>query len=319
MPLFKRAPKPPAYVPKTGAIVMDRGQFSVVMRTRPVFRDYTRYVGLAAAAIALDNAFTENLRCIGPTGFWTYGSTANFGNPQALKFADDAGLQMFMQVIEGLFAFDIDRMDKRGVYTNGLKGKAGAGLLLTSLRANTEPEANYYQAPVSVPKPGAPVIPPRSPDQVIQLKGLAWLKHGVHGDTSAFTRMLLRNAKFDGSFPLGANSTLLLQAWQALVPLAPAYRGWNNSAGMQKYPSNIGGMKVLNDILVDLSTAAMPPRGDDAWYGLALYMLGSVITTQAFTDGNKRMSRYAYVLMLMSGGVPMVVPNATLGATLGDM
>ena len=318
--LFSRGSKRPAYAPKTGDIVVDRAQFFVVMRTRPIFREYSRYVGLAAAGAALDNAFTENLRCMGPSGYWTYGATANTGNPQALKFADDAGLKLFMQVIESLFAFDIDRMDKRAAYTNGLKGKAGAGLVLSSLRANTEPEANYYQAPVpAAPKPGAPAIPPRSPDQMNQLKALAWLKYGVHGDTTAFTRMLVRNAKFDGSFPLGANSTLLLQAWQALVPLAPAYRGWNNSAGMQKYPSNIGGMKVLSDILSDLSTTAMPARGDDKWYGLALYMLGSIITTQAFTDGNKRMSRYAYVLMLLSGGVSMVVPNATLGASLGDM
>lgn len=320
MSLFSRKPKIPAYVPKTGAVTLSRSQFAVTMRTRPVFRDYTRHVGLAAANTALDNAFTENLRCMTAGGFWAFGTNASHGNPQALTFPDDAGLKAFIQAMEGLFSFDVDRMDKRAVYINGLKGKAGAGLLLNSLRGATEPEGNYYQAAVpSVPKPGAPPVPAKTPDMITQSKGLAWLKHGVQGDASAFNRMILRNSKFDGSFPLGADASNLLTAWQALVPLAPAYRGWNAVATMQKYPTNIGGMKVLNDVLSDMSITPMPPRGDDQWYGLALYMLGSIITTQAFTDGNKRMARYAYVLTLISGGVDMVVPNGVLGATLGDM
>lgn len=312
--------KAPAYVPKTGAITMDRAQFSTVMRTRPIFREYSRYVGVVPAVQALNDAFTENLRCMAPSGFWSYGTNANFGNPTALRFADDAGLNMFMTVVDGLFDFDKGRMDKRAAYINGLKGEAGAGLLLTKLQANTEPEASYYTAPAPVAqRPGTPPVPPKPQHMIDRTKGKAWLKHGVQGNTTAFDQMVERYAKSDGTFPFGGNATILKTVWQAIVPHAPAYRGWNSAAGMQKYPSNIGGMKVLNDVLSAMSTSAMPPRGDNAWYGLALYLLGAVITTQAFTDGNKRMSRFAYILMLMSGGVPMIVPNNTLGAELGDM
>lgn len=38
------------------------------------------------------------------------------------------------------------------------------------------------------------------------------------------------------------------------------------------------------------------------------------MTSQAFTDGNKRVSRLAYGLILVHGGVPFVAPNDTLGA-----
>jgi hypothetical protein len=131
--------------------------------------------------------------------------------------------------------------------------------------------------------------------------------------------MLTLMSKFDGTFPLGSNIDALYRAWYAMVPLAPAYRGWNNVAAQQKYPSNIGGTRALADVLQDMQRQPMPPQGDNRWYDLALYMLGAVITLQAFTDGNKRMSRFAYVLVLLSGGVPMRVPNNQLGSTLGDM
>jgi hypothetical protein len=317
MSFFK---KKPVYTPQTGAVSLDRNQFKTMMRTRPIFREYSRYVGLQPAAAALDNAFTENLRCMGAGGFWQFGTSANVGNPTALRFPDDAGLATFFTAIEGLMDFDIKKMDQRAAYANGLKGKARNGLLYTGLQANTEPEANYYQAPApAAPKPGAPAIPAKPANLVNQAKGLAWLSHGVHGDTTAFTRMLMRHSKFDGTFPLGTDASLLMGAWQTLVPIAPAYRGWTNVAMQQKYPSNVGGVKVLDEIIGDLSTSAMPTAGDNRWYDLALYVLGSIVTTQAFTDGNKRMSRFAYVLMLLSGGVPIVVPNGTYGSSLGDM
>lgn len=320
MSIFSRKPKPARYVPGAGAVTLDRTQFSVMMRTRPIYRDYSRLVGLAAARTALDNAFTENLRCMSANGYWTFGTTASFGNPTFLRFPDDAGLASFIDTMDLLFKLDIDKMTQRSAYIDGLKGKYGTGVLLNDLRGATEPEGAYYHAPAPAPpKVGAPAVPPKPAHMVNQAKGLAWLTSGVIGDTSAFTKLLLQNAKFDGSFPLGADASMLLQAWRTLVPLAPQYRGWSMVAYQQKYPSNVGGMKVLNDVLVDLSTSAMPPIGDDRWYGLALHTFGSIMTVQAFTDGNKRMSRFAYVLVLLSGGVAMVVPNGVLGGRLGDM
>lgn len=320
MALFDSKPKVAPYVAPAGAVTMDAHQFRNTMRVRPVYSTYSRVVGLGPANTAFDNAFTESLRAMGADGFWHFGTNANAGNPSALRFPDAAGLNFFMTAIEGMFEMDLKLIERRAAYANGLKGKAGSHLLMPQLRAETQPEGSYYQPPALVaPKPGVPAVPARSERSLDQARGLAWLTKGVQGDTSAFSQVLLGLVKRDGSFPLGGSLAPLQAAWQRMVPLAPAYRGWNNAAGMQKYPSNVGGAKVLGDVLSDLSTSPMPAQGSDDWYELALYVMGSIITAQAFTDGNKRAARLAYVLMLLSGGVPMVVPNDRLGATLGDM
>lgn len=317
MSFFSSKPK---YVPKVGDLVLARDKFKNVARTQPFFRRYSTAVGVAPAAQALDDGFTQNLKSTAAPGYWSYGSSANFGNPSALKFQDEASFTTFMDSLAMIFGFDVEKIDSRTRYIRSLKGKADEGLLYTDLQTNFEPEATYYHAPAPVvPKPGAPAIPPKPANMVNQSKALAWLTHGVHGDTKAFTKTLMQMSKFDGTFPLGADSTSLFTAWNDLVPIAPAYRGWTNTASIQKYPSNIGGKKVLDDAIKALNLTAMPARGDNKWYDLALYMMGTIITTQAFTDGNKRMSRLAYVLMLLSGGVPIVVPNGVLVGRLGDM
>lgn len=308
------------YKPKTGDITLDRNQFVNVMRTRPKFAEYSRAVGVAPAVQALSDAFTESLRWRAPNGYWSLATTPVQPNATALRFPDDATLQTFVGAIEQFMELDLRKIGQRADYLRKLKAQAANGSLLTQLQSNTEPERSYYvSAPAPTPVPGAPPIPPKPQHLIERAKGLAWLKFGVHGSTVAFDRMVTRYAKYDGTFPFGSDATILKTAWQELVPQAPTYRGWNNTAAIQKYPSNIGGMKVLNDVLSDLSRMTMPQRGDNAWYGYALYLFAAIITTQAFTDGNKRMARFAYILMLLSGGVPMVVPNARLGSTLGDM
>jgi hypothetical protein len=194
------------------------------------------------------------------------------------------------------------------------------GSLYTELKTKTEVETNYYNAPPIRPtQSGVPVIPPK-PKYLINLdKAIAWATATLKGDKSSFVQTILEYAKFDGSFPLGSDTTLLDKAFKKLVLGAPAYRGWNDTASQQKYPSNIGGKKVLNDILVSLGVMTMPSRGDNLWYDLALYVLGSIITVQAFTDGNKRMARFAYILVLLSGGVDMLAPTDKFGSELGNM
>ena len=320
MSFFKSKPKPAPYVAPTGAVTLTRAQFATTMRVRPAFRAYAQAVGLARATQALDDAFTENLRGTAASGFWAYGTSGNVGNPTQLRFQGDAELGVFFGAIDMLFGFDKTKIDGRATYLTGLLGKADAGLLRVDLQANAETEANYYVAPVPVPqRPGTPVVPPKPAGLVNRAKALAWLTWGVQGSTAAFSQALTANATDDGSFPLGPNHTQLLAAWQSMVPIAPAYRGWNNAASQQKYPSNLGGLQVLDAAFAELSTRPMPPRGDNAWYDLALYVYGAVVTAQAFTDGNKRAGRLAYASMLLSGGVPMVAPNGRLGSRLGDM
>jgi prophage maintenance system killer protein len=51
---------------------------------------------------------------------------------------------------------------------------------------------------------------------------------------------------------------------------------------------------------------------------LGALLFAVIMTSQAFTDGNKRVARTVYALTLLNGAVPPGA-NATLGARLGDM
>lgn len=150
-------------------------------------------------------------------------------------------------------------------------------------------------------------------------KAIAWATSSLTGGSRAYSQSLVKNAVYNGTFPFGADTSFLDGVFNTIVTGAPGYRGWNNAAYQQKYPSNIGGKKVINDLFNGLNTMTLPPRGDNRWYGLALCVLGSIITAQAFTDGNKRMARYSYALMIVSGGVPFLAPTDRLGSQLGDM
>lgn len=317
--LFSRK-RIPVHVPPTGPITLTKAQFCTVMRTRPPGGEYIRLVGEPAGQTALENAFTESLRSMNQLGFWSYGTSAGHGHVN-LRFSDDATLKTFFEIaMDTFFSFDIRKIRDRATYTNTLKTRAMTGALYNELKTKTEVESNYYTAPPPrTHQEGIPVVPPK-PLSLINLdKAIAWATASLTGGKSSYVQTILEYTKFDGSFPLGPDTKLLDKAFTKLVQGAPAYRGWNNTASQQKYPSNIGGKKVLNDILSALALTTMPSRGDTRWYDLALYVFGSIIAVQAFTDGNKRMARFAYILMLMSGGVDMIAPTDRFGGELGNM
>ncbi len=299
---------------------MTQPQFVTTVRTQPLFRKYSNAVGNGPAVQAMNDIYTECLRGVPVGGNWGFGNVVN-PSDVILRFADETALGGFFTTLDMLVDGDIIKMGRRQTYIDGLKGEAGLGQLYTRLTNNTEPEGNYYAAPVPTPpRIGAPPIPPRPQWMIEHSKATSWLTHGVHGNTSAYTRNLRQLSRRDGSNPLGANDTIARQAWSDLVPIAPGYRGWSAAATAVPYPSNIGGGKVLNDVLADLSNnVALPPLGDNRWYDWALFVYGSMMTVQAFTDGNKRISRLAYALMIVNGGVPFVAPNGTFGAALGAM
>jgi len=320
MPLFGR--RAPRYNAPAGPIVVNQNQLLTTMRTRPSFTRYAAKIGLPLATIqAVRDIFSENIHYVPNGQFW--GATnprAIAGHEPNLRFQDQAALSSFIDVIENFIGLEISKIDSRQVYVNTLRNRAIAGQLEGDLRANTEPENNYYTAPAPrVAARGAPLIPAKTPWMIEQSKAFSWLTHGVTGDTSAYTSNLVRLNRHDGSNPIGADDTILRNAWSELVPAAPTHRGWNLVTIQSVYPSNIGGTKLLNDMLAEFDGRNMPPIGDNAWYDWALFIFGSMMAVQAFTDGNKRISRLAYALVLLSGGVPFVAPNGQLGARLASM
>ena len=310
----------PARVPAQEGITVNKIQFCNTMKTRPAVGEYRRTVGPEFGQVALENAFTESLRSMNAQNYWEYGCTTGVGKTE-LRFRDYNDLNKFFEIaMDAFFSMDIKKIKDRTSFTLELKRRAKSGSLYMELLGKTEAEKNYYiKNDPYLPQKNAPIIPPKPKDLVNQSKAISWATAGLVGDKTAFTQKIIRHTKFDGSFPLGANMMLLDQTFSYLVFPAPLYRGWNNTASQQKYPSNIGGKKILSDIIAELGREAMPHRGENQWYDLALYILGSIIAVQAITDGNKRMSRFAYALITLSGGVDFIAPTDKYGSELGNM
>jgi hypothetical protein len=314
---FKRAA--PAYAPPTGAFNVTRAAFKTTMRVRGSYGEYAAIVGGALAGQALDDMFDAARRLNPVGGTWSLGNGAL--NPPMvtdLRFADTKNFEDFIGAMDNFITFDIAHIRGRQTYIGQLRQRRDAGTLYTDLTNATEPEVNYYHPRPAPPPPmgGAPAIPPKPVDWA---KAEDFLVHGVHGSPAAFLAAYRNMRKMDGTWPLTRTEASLYAAWQTLAPGAPAFRGWNNAAAMQKYPSNVGGMHLLKEILDEAGGRPMPAAGSNAWYDLALCTYGSIMTAQPFTDGNKRACRLAYALILTSGRVGFRAPNGAFGGRLADM
>jgi hypothetical protein len=192
----------------------------------------------------------------------------------------------------------------RAKYIGELMTKAKNGALKTALDKNVEPETNYYKAPSTTPP---------NPDVA---KAKAWLKKGVTGSTTAYDQVVDQNLKTDGKNPLGADEKVLLAVWKKLVTGAPDFRSFNPAT---PYPSSIGGMFLLKKTLADAAKEKLPAHGDAAWENWALFFFGAVMTSQPFSDGNKRACRALYAIVMTSAGIAFRAPTDKFGSELGAM
>jgi hypothetical protein len=78
------------------------------------------------------------------------------------------------------------------------------------------------------------------------------------------------------------------------------------------YPSHIGGRYLLRWIFGVVAGAGWPASGNDQWDDWALFFLGSIVAAQGFTDGNKRLGRTAYGIVLLTGRRPFRAPTVDL-------
>jgi hypothetical protein len=167
-----------------------------------------------------------------------------------------------------------------------------------------------------VPALGAPPIPPKPPRLVNLAKGTAWATRGVHGDASAFSNAIKNHMKTDGTFPLGSNEQITMSIWNTLVNNVGAYR--LPTLGSM-YPSSFGGMYLLKNVLTTIHGTHLPGLGDVAWENWALFFFGALMTSQPFVDGNKRISRVTYAIIMTSAGIPFRAPTDAYGARLAAM
>jgi hypothetical protein len=239
--------------------------------------------------------------------------------PNPMLRVPPAVMATFNMMLGEYFLQDVSKTAGRELHLQNLKGAAMTGQLRRRLQAQTAGVDTYYQAPVRVPRPGAPAVPPKPAAAVNRNEAIAWISGNLTGASvagSPYRKAIEEYGSADASaIP---SLTTLKTIWRLLVSDPPSYRSVN-ILQPTKYPSSEAGEWLLNDRIRDLSTVALPAVGDDQWYDWALYLFALIMTSQGFTDGNKRVARTAYAIVLRKGGVDFKAPSAALGGALADM
>lgn len=298
--------------------------FVAKAKTDPNYAAFLAKFGNKVALTTLYALYDRNLRMMLPAGGWSSIQAADYNRVHAgntllrVAAADMATFDMFLSE---QMRQDVIKTTAREIYLATLKITAAAGGLQVRLAARTQLESTYYTAPVpSVPRPGAPPIPPKPPRSINTNRALGWAV-GNPGAAAAvnttYYQAFVANTTTNVGFPLGS-MTKLNAIWSKLVIGAPGYRAVNIMQPTN-YPSSVAGDFIVRNIIADFATTPQPAQGAAAWYDWALYFFAAIMTSQAFTDGNKRVARLAYGLILVDGGVPFIAPDNVLGAELGDM
>lgn len=206
----------------------------------------------------------------------------------------------FTAAIDQLLEMEAMKIQGRRAYVAGLLGRARAGDLRRDLAAKTMPEADYWTPGVAQPWRDGSI------DLEVQ-KAYRWITRSWQGDgrhvvLSALTDYVLIRP----GIALGPDPSLLDDVYGRVVSNAPAIRAPNF---MVNYPSHVGGRHLLEWVFRQGPVVAWPARGADAWEDYALFFLGAIVAVQGFTDGNKRMGRLAYAIVLLRGGRRFVAPT----------
>jgi hypothetical protein len=297
----------PLFGSKSPAFTLSQGEFMTRVQALASYKLYTGKAGTALAhglALAL---WDEECRRRDAEGFYAPGKDISRFLPvpvnATIAFKSDADRTGLIRRIDLLLEQDLRQIAGREAYLNDLAGRAKGGQLRAGLNTNVDPESGYYTAPPAS----------QWSDMSVQAKAKAWLTFQKNAGAAPLVDTYAKSV----GWPLGQDTTAIKDIWKALVSDAPAYRTVN--IGGVKYPSSFGGMFLLQQIMAGFAARPAPARGNPAWEDWALYVFGAVMTSQPFTDGNKRASRAAYAIMIVSGGVDFRAMNSTYGASLGPM
>jgi hypothetical protein len=311
------------------AVTLSQADFVKQVMTSAAYRNYSTKTGSAAAQALALSFFDEQARRLDAEGFWERDKNANrvLAAPSSVKFKADANRKAFTDWFGTAAAEDLLRIEGREAFLVSLTARAGRGELRAGLDRNVVPENSYYSAGPTwselnvkakiqawpPPKTGAGAV--SDPSTVAKAKAKAWLTSQKNVGAVA---LLDKYATSNSSWPLGRDTTTLNAIWKALVSDAPDYRAPNPILPVC-YPSSVGGASLLKGIMSGFGGRTVPKRGDPAWEDWALYMFGAIMTSQPFTDGNKRAARAAYAIMVVSGGIDFRAMNGTYGTQLGPM
>ncbi len=219
-------------------------------------------------------------------------------------------LPFYTEKVESVLGTECEQIDEKLTYLTTLLKATMAGDLREHLEGAVEAEQNY-----TTPSQ----LPPGGRRREIA-KAADWIAASMHGDESrAQVLECLNKHVLDEprGIALGKTPAEILDKIHCEIVLdAPRVRGPNPNTA---YPSSIGGRFLQNHVFKWTSRIIWPGPGEEIWRDVALFYLGSVMTVQGYTDGNKRMGRTAYALTLLKAELPFDAPNSALEAGLARM
>lgn len=219
-------------------------------------------------------------------------------------------LPRFKETLGLLFAQEKKLIEVRESQLDSVRKQAESGALRSKLDRPVEAEpksaqweevghGRYVKAGTST-----------SRDEALKFACLDGKNQGAYND------LLDTYVTKDGTLPLGKDDAIIKQIWGKIVRNAPLYRMTSISGA--PYPSSVGGDWLLKNRILGSTTGSLP-RGDAKWADWAMYYFGAIMNAQPFPDGNKRVARIVYALMMLSGGIKFQAPSAKVGAELAKM
>ena len=296
------------------ALEKSRGDIMAELATTADFKAYGKACGTALAQGVALLLIEEELKCQDKKGNYSPGKTAKersrvqITDASIFKLKDAGVLKSLIDRLAITMGEDVAKLDRRAGRANALFAKVANCTLGRELQQpqRQEAEASYYRAT------------PEAPENVDHEKARAWLTRGLDGDAAAFERVFDKYATGSGGLFLGADDQILTAIWQQLVQKAPPHRLPSLDTA---YPSSFAGRTVLNQLLKTNSKVALPPVGRNplVWQGYALYWFATIMSLQPFPDGNKRIARVVYAILLARAGIPFIAPSDAYGAELAAM
>jgi hypothetical protein len=191
-------------------------------------------------------------------------------------------------------------------YVASLVAQTRSGGLRTILNANLRPSVSYYK------NPSAPGLAGR---QLAIDKAANWIC-GDYVAALATTRSLLAEyipatagQPGKAGAALGATPEHIKRIFKRAVTGAPPNR-FNYLAGDVHYPSTVGAGVLLDELFQLTGATHWPAFGDTHWESIAMFYLTSLVTIQAFPDGNKRTGHLAYAIVLIKGTHDFKAPTS---------
>jgi hypothetical protein len=236
------------------------------------------------------------------------------------------------EAVGDLMTIESGQVNSRRAYVDSLWNRARVRALKPELTRDVMPRSDYYREDLlhgvahgkewkAVEHPGP------SGKAEARKQAVFWICRRSPEDDKpvelqkvrAILKQYIPDTDTDGVLGpcLGRSSQVIRHIHKEVCPGVKGQRlEW---AGAVRYPSTIGGDYLLDYIFQQTAGVRWPPFQDPHWVDAALFFLGAIGTVQSFKDGNKRVARIAYAIVLIKAGFVFKAPTPDLETRLFDM